>query len=149
MGTDPCPNATCKKKRGLAQKVTVATVSPPTANCPAVTVADALAAIQADVLDEYSFPEYEVVGCVKENCICGAKDWPVPVWQTDTFDWELDKEIPKTPDKPARTCTYQITGTVETCVQLIEGPCRAHKLKKGKTPKKKGKAGKVEAHVSR
>lgn len=148
MGKDPCPG-TCKKKRGLAQNVKVTKVSPPTQNCPKLTEADAKAAIEADVIDEYSFPEYELVGCTKENCTCGASNWPKPDWQTDTFDWELDKEIPKNGDKPAHTCTYQISGTVETCVQMIEGPCRVRQLKKGKTPKKKSKAGKVKPQARR
>ncbi len=138
MGKDLCPG-TCKKKRGLAQNVKVTDVSKPTDKCPALTLADVQAAIAADVQDDYSFPEYEVVGCAHENCTCGAKDWPAPVWITENFEWEYDKEIPKDGDKPARTCTYQIKGTVETCVQLIEGPCKASSRKKGKTPKKKSK----------
>jgi hypothetical protein len=144
MGTDPCLNSTCKKKRGKARNPQVTKVSAPAADCPKLTNAQALAEIQADVIDEYSFDAYEITKCSLPNCVCGITDssWPKEEWETQKFEWELEKTIPAQGAKKAHTCTYQIEGTVETCVQLAEGPCKAFKLKKGKTPKKKAKAGK-------
>lgn len=118
----------CKKQESDAQLVKVTSVKKLNDLCPDLSNEDAQDYIENDVLNDQK-GVIDLSDC-HGDCHC---EWDPPPpwpnkWTKTPFDWQLTLENDL-------SCKYEVEGTVETKVRVIEGKCTPRVVKGGSTHK--------------